>query len=91
VDHALKSVSKSIGALELSSLAAAMEAATKKVDENVIYTEHDHLMKKFEDTRESIKSVLNISDDQPSDNDSDTISPDTGTDGDVMEFAPVDE
>ncbi len=91
VVHALKSVSKSIGALELSSLAAAMEAATKKVDENVIYTEHDHLMKKFEDTRESIKSVLNISDEPSPENASDTISPDTDADGDVMEFAPVDE
>ena len=90
--HALKSVSKSIGALELSSLAATMEAATKNINEDIIYTEHVHLMKIFERTKDKISSVVKVSDPGTSDNMSDpadNYSPDT--DGDVMEFAPVDE
>lgn len=90
--HALKSVSKSIGALELSSLAATMEAATKNINEDIIYTEHIHLMKLFEKTNEIIRSVIKVPDTGTLDNGSDAsdkYSPET--DGDVMEFAPVDE
>ncbi len=83
--HALKSVSKSIGATELSSVAATMEAATKNVNEDVIYSEHDHLMMMFEKVNAGISEALKVSDGEDTADTSGAIKDDG-----IMEFAPVD-
>ena len=52
--HSLKSTSKMIGAKDLSSLAASLEAAAVSSDAGAIEANHDGMMKKYKDLTEAI-------------------------------------
>ena len=73
--HSLKSTSRMIGAVGLSEIAARMEAAAKEGNTEAIDSEHDQMMKLYDEVVDAISG---------SGTDSDT--PDT--DDDVLEFLP---
>ncbi len=75
--HSLKSTSKTIGAAELSALAAKLEAAALANDEAVINEGHEDAMKMYSEIVSIIKTNLDISDDDDDD--------------DILEFAPSGE
>ena len=53
--HALKSTSKTIGAMELSELAAKLEEAAGKSDSDTIKSKNDLMMKRYEAVARAIK------------------------------------
>ena len=56
--HSLKSTSKMIGAKDLSSLAASLEAAAVSLDAGAIEANHDGLMKKYKNVTEAIYAYI---------------------------------
>lgn len=56
--HALKSTSLTIGAVELSDLARALETAAKSGDEEYIRANHEAMMEKYEDMLGRISSIV---------------------------------
>ena len=78
VVHALKSTSKMIGAMELSDIAARVEAASDVEDTDTIYNEHESMMKLYKEVVGSIKE-------HKGDASSQDVS---GNNGVVLEFAP---
>ena len=75
--HALKSTSKTIGAMELSGKAYKLEMAAKNGDADIIIAEHTSMMKQYEETAAVIKKVYsNVVRDEEEE---------------IMEFAPVGE
>ena len=56
--HSLKSTSKMIGAKDLSSLAASLEAAAVSSDAGAIEANHDGLMKKYKNVTEAIYAYI---------------------------------
>ncbi|MBQ7584521.1 MAG: response regulator [Lachnospiraceae bacterium] len=77
--HSLKSSSKTIGALELSSIAGELEAAAGDRDEGLIRREHERAMELYKGVAAAIRENLEIAD-------SDAGADD---DPDILEFAPV--
>ena len=71
VVHALKSTSRMIGAMGLSEIAARMEAASNKKDEEAIYSEHEGMIELYKRVldliikqQEERKAAANIDNDQ---------------------------
>ena len=56
--HSLKSTSKMIGAKDLSTLAASLEAAAVSSDAGAIEANHDGLMKKYKNVTEAIYAYI---------------------------------
>ena len=56
--HSLKSTSKMIGAKDLSTLAASLEAAAVSADSGAIEANHDGLMKKYKNVTEAIYAYI---------------------------------
>lgn len=56
--HSLKSTSKMIGAKDLSTLAASLEAAAVSLDAGAIEANHDGLMKKYKNVTEAIYAYI---------------------------------
>lgn len=56
--HSLKSTSKMIGAKDLSTLAASLEAAAVSEDAGAIEANHDGMMKKYKNVTEAIGAVI---------------------------------
>ncbi len=56
--HALKSSSKQIGAMELSGIAAELEAAGKNLDLKYIQNNNTHLIKKYHQLQDTLKAVF---------------------------------
>ena len=56
--HSLKSTARLIGAVELSGLAAKLEAAANSNDDAFIREEHESMMDRYDDTVEAIDSVV---------------------------------
>ena len=77
--HALKSTSKTIGAAELSELAARMEAAANAGDGEAIRAEHDAMMAQYETAVNAIRSVESEADGAAGDDDG------------ALEFLPEEE
>ena len=76
--HALKSTSKTIGALALSDLALRLELAANEGKSDVIHAEHGKMIIKYKDVVAAIKASVP---DESGSND----------DGDALEFAPDDD
>lgn len=76
--HSLKSTSKTIGAMELSTKAARMEKAANEGNAEVIRAGHDKMMEEYDFVAKAIVSVL------PKDADAEGGS-------DVLEFSPVED
>ena len=77
--HAIKSSSRMIGAAELSDLALRMEAAANEGKAEIIRTEHDNMISRYETIINAIHSVVE--------------APDAGSvqnGDDVLEFLPDD-
>ncbi|MBR2523595.1 MAG: response regulator [Clostridiales bacterium] len=81
VIHAVKSTSKTIGAMTLSGDALELEMAAKNNDEDYINANHQRVMTEFEDVRDTIISALDLK-----------IGPSSGEGGSVddgvLEFSP---
>ena len=73
--HSLKSSSKTIGAMELSELAAALEKASRDGNIKAVESGHDKAMLLYEKTCSVISGIMDI-------------SAYSGSDGDVLEFSP---
>lgn len=58
VAHTLKSVSKTVGAVNVSGLAEALENAAKKEDADYIQKHHEAFLRAYQETVEMIISVL---------------------------------
>ena len=56
--HALKSTSKTIGAIELSDVAADLEKAAGEPDTSYLTGKHEDMMKQYEDLIGSIKTIF---------------------------------
>lgn len=56
--HAVKSTSKTIGAVELSDMALALEEACKNQDEDYIIASHSRCMEQYEIVLNTIKKAL---------------------------------
>ena len=56
--HALKSTSKTIGALLLSEQAAKLEAAANTGDASTIRKEHDDMMERYNSVTEGIRAFM---------------------------------
>ena len=87
--HALKSTSKTIGALELSALAAASEAAAKEEDEAKIFAEHETMMKRYAEIVDLVRKFLQ--DTGEGSGDSSRASEAVSGEDDVLEFLPEDD
>ncbi len=83
--HAIKSTSKMIGAMDISSLAKFLEEASKESDEEKVVSKHSGLM---EDYGKLIRTIYNTYGEGK--NKSPEPEPDSGEagDGDVLEFGP---
>ena len=75
--HAIKSTSKMIGAMELSSLALFLEEASKECDEEKVESRHKVLMETYEKIIRTIYNTYGAG----------SVSAD-GPDDDVLEFGP---
>ncbi len=58
--HALKSTSRTIGAQELSEMAAALEEAGRREDGNTIRLKHDPMMEQYRHFADTLAQHLNI-------------------------------
>ncbi len=63
--HALKSTSKTIGAMELSELARLAEAAAKKGDADYINSHNEELLEKYEETARGIGKAFGLEEPEP--------------------------
>ena len=78
--HSVKSSSKMLGNMKLSEIAARLESASKKGDEETVLGTHDEAMKLYDEMNDLIRSNLDVSDDG-----------ETGEDSDVLEFGPAND
>lgn len=76
--HSLKSTSRMIGAMELSEIAAKLEAAANKVQVDIIQSGHKHMMECYVSIVEAIRQVTATGDSQGIEN----------TDDEILEFFP---
>ena len=83
--HSLKSTSKMIGAKDLSSLAASLEAAAVSSDAGAIEANHDGMMKKYKDLTEAI--YICIPAEQIEEKEADAAKKTLEEEG-IMEFLP---
>jgi len=83
--HSLKSTAKMIGAKDLSSLAASLEAAAVSLDVGAIEANHDILMKKYKNVTEAINVLLPA--DKYSSDETDAAKKALEEDG-ILEFLP---
>ena len=77
--HSLKSSSKTIGAMELSDIAAGLESAANDKDEKVIERDHQKALDMYDKVALAIKDAMGISDESATEK---------IDDGDILEFAP---
>ncbi|MCR5734208.1 MAG: response regulator, partial [Lachnospiraceae bacterium] len=80
--HALKSTSKMIGAVELSSMAADLEKASDAADEETVVKGHPAMMKEFIKLTDAIKEATGY---EPPEADEDTAKEE---DDEILEFLP---
>ncbi len=80
--HALKSTSKTIGAMNLSGLAAMLEAAANDGDEPTIASAHEKTMEMYLSVITAIKSNIAVPKNSDTGDDDD--------DDDILEFSPSD-
>ena len=73
--HSVKSSAKTIGAMQLSEKAAALEKASKENDSEVVFADHDEMMKEYQNICHIIEKNIRA-DEDPS------------ADVEVLEFAP---
>ena len=83
--HALKSTSKTIGALLLSEQAAKLEAAANTGDAATIRKEHDDMMERYEAVTEGIRSFMPA---ETASAGEDTGSATSSDDDEILEFFP---
>jgi hypothetical protein len=83
--HALKSTSKTIGALLLSEQAAKLEAAANAEDGSLIRDEHYTMMERYETVTEGIKSFM--PDETAASGNAGTAG-DSSDDDEILEFLP---
>ena len=62
--HAIKSTSKTLGALELSDLALGQEMAAKDNNIDLVGDKHEEFIKAYKDMLEQLKSVISGGDDE---------------------------
>ena len=77
--HSLKSTSKMIGAMKLSSIAAKLEKASDKADEKAVTADHDKMLEIYSAVIDEITNTIEINADKQPEND----------DG-IFEFYPED-
>ena len=75
--HAVKSTSATIGAMEVSSLALALEKASNDQDLVYVKKEHDAFMKKYESVLHAIRECIPEMEEE-----------NTGGDDEILEFEP---
>ncbi|MBO4347022.1 MAG: response regulator [Lachnospiraceae bacterium] len=75
--HSLKSTSKLIGAIELSDIAAKLEAAANAGEGELIRMDHDTMMRKYDRVTRALFEIVPKND--------------TSYDNEVIEFLPVNE
>ena len=87
--HALKSISKTIGANDLSSVAQRLELASNEGDVSTIMQEHEGMLKKYKEVVQAIKdafpNAIKSSNDEALE-----FSPEEDDD-EVLEFSPEDD
>lgn len=83
--HSLKSSSKMIGALKLSELAAKMEEAADNGNIDLILTNHDLMMKGYDDIVSAITKIIPVTEDSEGDDDVMEFEP---SGDDALEFLP---
>lgn len=83
--HALKSTSKTIGALLLSEQAAKLEAAANTGDAATIRKEHDDMMERYEAVTKGIRSFMPA---ETASAGEDTGSATSSDDDEILEFFP---
>ena len=86
VVHALKSNARTIGAMELSELAAVMESATKEQNEEVIRSKHEPAMELYKKTVKIISDILSATGDK--DGEKSVSEEDDDNDDEILEFVP---
>ncbi|MCR5473871.1 MAG: response regulator [Lachnospiraceae bacterium] len=74
--HSVKSSAKTIGAMELSQLAAGLERASDAGDEVAVRADHARALRLYKEVSSVIKNNINVKDEDVSDDD------------DILEFAP---
>ena len=74
--HSLKSISRTIGATDVSQIAAALENHAKNADEDEVRSLHPKLLEEYEKTNRAIEALAP----QGTDN--------TAEDDDILEFSP---
>lgn len=74
--HSVKSSAKTIGAVELSEIAARLEKAANEEDTSAIYKDHSAAMRLYDEVSETIANNVKI------------VEVEDGDEGDVLEFAP---
>ncbi|MBO4847464.1 MAG: response regulator [Lachnospiraceae bacterium] len=77
--HSLKSSSKTIGAMDLSGIAAGLESAANDKDETVIKRDHERALNMYDKVVASIRDAMGIVD---------NFSSSKPEDDDVLEFVP---
>jgi HPt (histidine-containing phosphotransfer) domain-containing protein len=83
--HALKTNARTIGALELSDLAASVELASKSMDEITLTNEHAKLLELYEKTAGQIENIIGDKNGDAPDED------DISDDEEILEFMPENE
>ncbi len=78
--HSLKSSAKTIGAEELSDLAATLEIAAKETDIEVLEKEHGKAMRYYREAISAIKEALSLTQENRQDE----------SETDILEFSPVE-
>lgn len=82
--HALKSTSKTIGALDLSDLALRLEMAANESNYTIICAEHENMLLKYKKVVASILEIVPDNSEASNDGEALEFSPDD----DVLEFPP---
>ena len=90
VIHAVKSTTKTIGAVSLSDDALALENAAKETNIDYIINNHERVIKDLENLRTTILSALNKEDDSPEPED-EVMEFGPGQEPEVLEFGDSDE
>ena len=86
--HAVKSTTKTVGALSLSDDALALESAAKNDNEEYITQNHARVLEDFKCLR---KNILNALGEKDEEEETKTAAADTTADDEVMEFGPEPE
>ena len=82
--HAVKSTTKTVGALSLSEDALALESAAKNDNEEYILENHSRVLEDFKNLRKNILNAL----DEKDEDEGKVVSAESSIDDEVMEFGP---